>query len=191
MERIAIIDHDTHTLYIEDIDEDILNNQYWGEEERYIKDHYKLENYSWDYIAKVECYIDAEYSPKEQSDSIKEEIEEIPPKFPLSSDNDSMQEEAASEELEKTSKQMAELARKKKAETSSPFFSEGDYQLGFKDCAEWQKKQMMKKAIEIEVQEDAGGYPYIERHIELYDYDKDEKLAKRGDKVKVIIVKEG
>ena len=38
MERIAILDHDEHKLYVEDIDEDVLNNQYWGEEERYIRE---------------------------------------------------------------------------------------------------------------------------------------------------------
>lgn len=42
-------------------------------------------------------------------------------------------------------------------------------------------------AIEIEVKEDAGGYPYIDA-IELYDYDKDIPLAKKGDKVNVIIM---
>lgn len=41
----------------------------------------------------------------------------------------------------------------------------------------------------IVVKEDAGGYPYIPV-IELYDYDNDVPLAKKGDKVKIIIVKE-
>ena len=50
MERIAILDHDEHKLYVEDIDEDVLNNQYWGEEERYIRDNYDMEHFSWEYI---------------------------------------------------------------------------------------------------------------------------------------------
>ena len=35
--------------------------------------------------------------------------------------------------------------------------------------AKWQKQQMMTKAVNIEVKEDAGGYPYIPQ-IELYNY---------------------
>lgn len=41
----------------------------------------------------------------------------------------------------------------------------------------------------VVVKEDACGYPYIPV-IELYDYDNDVPLAKKGDKVKVIIIKE-
>ena len=55
--------------------------------------------------------------------------------------------------------------------------------------ADWKERQMIKDAIEVEVKIDAGGYPYIPI-IELYDYDKDVPLAKDGDKVKVILVKE-
>ena len=50
MTRIAIIDHDEHRLYVEDIPEDILENQYGGDEQKYIDDNYDIENYSWDYI---------------------------------------------------------------------------------------------------------------------------------------------
>ena len=71
MERIAILDHDTHILFVEDIDEDILNNQYWGEEERYIKDNYNLKNYSWDYI------VDAQYFPEGESDPYEINFEDI------------------------------------------------------------------------------------------------------------------
>ena len=39
------------------------------------------------------------------------------------------------------------------------------------------------------VKEDAGGYPYIDA-TELYDYTEDKPLAKAGDKVRIIIVKE-
>ncbi len=49
MTKIAIINHDEHRLYIEDVsDEDLA--KYNGQEENYIKDNYNLENYSWDYI---------------------------------------------------------------------------------------------------------------------------------------------
>ena len=50
MTRIAIIDHDEHRLYVEDIPEDILEKQYGGDEQKYIDDNYDMENYSWDYI---------------------------------------------------------------------------------------------------------------------------------------------
>lgn len=50
MTRIAIIDHDEHRLYVEDIPDDILENQYGGDEQKYIDDNYDIENYSWDYI---------------------------------------------------------------------------------------------------------------------------------------------
>lgn len=54
MERIAIIDHETHRLIIEDIDEEILESKYGGEEEAYIKDNYTLgNNWSWDYIVET------------------------------------------------------------------------------------------------------------------------------------------
>lgn len=58
MVRVAIIDHVEHTLFIEDIDEDILNNEYNGSEQEYIEDNYNIEEYSWDYITDTE-YIPA------------------------------------------------------------------------------------------------------------------------------------
>lgn len=51
-------------------------------------------------------------------------------------------------------------------------------------------KMMKEDAIERTVKEDAGGYPYIDE-TELYDYEKDEPTAKKGDKVKIIILKDG
>ena len=48
---------------------------------------------------------------------------------------------------------------------------------------------MLKDAYECEVKVDAGGYPYIPQ-IELYDYDKDGSLVKKGDKYKVVLIKE-
>lgn len=52
------------------------------------------------------------------------------------------------------------------------------------------KEQMMKNAIDTIVKVDAGGYPYVDRTIELYDYDREIPLAKKGDKVKVIVIKD-
>ena len=51
------------------------------------------------------------------------------------------------------------------------------------------KQQLMAKAVDATVHIDAGGYPYIPQ-TELYDYDKDTPLAKKGDKYKVILIKE-
>lgn len=56
--------------------------------------------------------------------------------------------------------------------------------------ANWQKEQMLAKAVDAVVKIDAGGYPYVDRTIELYDYDKDIPLAKCGDKVKILVIKE-
>ena len=50
------------------------------------------------------------------------------------------------------------------------------------------KEQLMAKAIDAEVKIDAGNYPYIPQ-MELYDYDKDIPLAKKGDRYKVILIK--
>ena len=61
---------------------------------------------------------------------------------------------------------------------------------GIMNGAEWQKEQMLKDAVERVVKVDAGGYPYIDATIELYDYVKDEPLAKAGDKVKILMIKE-
>lgn len=59
MERIAIIDHSTHTLYVEDIDSEDLENIYGGSEEEYIKQNFFFEDdgdYSWDYISATEYF---------------------------------------------------------------------------------------------------------------------------------------
>ena len=42
MERLVIIDHETHRLYIEDVDEEMLERDYEGSEEAYIEDTYEL-----------------------------------------------------------------------------------------------------------------------------------------------------
>lgn len=50
MRRIAIIDHNEHDLIIEDINEELLEKEYGGDEQKYIDANYDLENYSWDWI---------------------------------------------------------------------------------------------------------------------------------------------
>lgn len=61
-ERIAIINHDTHELFVEDIDLKVLNEKFLGSEEEYIDYFYRYGregvSYSWDYITY------AEYVPK-------------------------------------------------------------------------------------------------------------------------------
>ena len=54
--------------------------------------------------------------------------------------------------------------------------------------AQWQKERILNVATEREVKVDVGGYPYVD-FTELYDFDKDIPLAKEGDKVKLVIVK--
>ena len=66
MTRIAIIDHESHTLFVEDIPEDILK-KYNDEEEAYIKDNYpNLTNFSWDYITS------AQYMPESDNQDVYE-----------------------------------------------------------------------------------------------------------------------
>ena len=56
MERLVIIDHATHTLYVDDVSEETLQ-QYGGEEEKYIEDNYTFDgDYSWDFITDAEYY---------------------------------------------------------------------------------------------------------------------------------------
>jgi len=72
MRRIAIIDHSAHTLFVEDIDEDVLENEYNGDEQAYIDDNYTFEGeYSWDYI------VDAEYLQMEDKTPIEIDFDEI------------------------------------------------------------------------------------------------------------------
>ena len=54
MTRIAIIDHESHSLFVEDIPDETLE-QYNDEEESFIKaTHPKLKNFSWDYITNTQ-----------------------------------------------------------------------------------------------------------------------------------------
>ena len=60
MRRIAIIDHSSHELMVEDINEQELEEKYGGDEQKYIDENYTFEgDYSWDWIT------DAEYIPED------------------------------------------------------------------------------------------------------------------------------
>ena len=61
MRRIAIIDHNEHDLIIEDINEEVLEKEYGGDEQKYIDDNYDIENYSWNWI------IDPYYLPNDDN----------------------------------------------------------------------------------------------------------------------------
>lgn len=66
MRRIAIIDHSDHILFIEDIDEKILEGQYGGDEQRYIDENYTFEGkYSWDWITDAQYFHDFDKTPIE------------------------------------------------------------------------------------------------------------------------------
>ena len=66
--------------------------------------------------------------------------------------------EPVSEDLEEVIEQLAENARKHKAETSSPFFSQTDYRQGVIDGAKWQKENLWKPA-------DGDNLPEIDREV--------------------------
>lgn len=69
--RLAIIDHESHTLFVEDVNDDILEGQYGGDEESYIEDNYDLKEYTWDYI------VDTEYYPEEDETPIEVEFTDL------------------------------------------------------------------------------------------------------------------
>ena len=65
MRRIAIIDHTNHTLFVEDINEEILEGQYGGDEQLYIEDNYSLKEYSWDWITETQYFPEFDKTPIE------------------------------------------------------------------------------------------------------------------------------
>ena len=69
--KIAIIDHESHTLYVEDINDDILQGQYGGDGQLYIEDSYTLGNYSWDWIT------DTQYFPEDDKTPVEVNFEEL------------------------------------------------------------------------------------------------------------------
>ena len=56
MERIAIIDHERHKLFVEDISDEVLESPDWNGEEAWILNNYDVENFSWDYITDAQYY---------------------------------------------------------------------------------------------------------------------------------------
>ena len=60
MRRIVIIDHNEHSVYVEDINEELLESNYGGDEQKYIDDNYDLENYSWDWVTDIQYLPETE-----------------------------------------------------------------------------------------------------------------------------------
>ncbi len=71
MKRIAIIDNATHTLFVEDINDEILEGQYGGDEQLYIDSNYSLRDYSWDWI------IDTQYISEDFKTPVEINFEEL------------------------------------------------------------------------------------------------------------------
>lgn len=77
MIRIAILVHSSHKLFVEDVDEKVLE-KYNGDEQAYIDDNYTFDdgNYSWDYITDA-SYIGPvngdPYDLNEKIDELKKE----------------------------------------------------------------------------------------------------------------------
>ena len=63
MERIAILDHDNHTLFIEDIPDEMLDSPEWDGEESYILNNYDIERFSWEFITDAYYYPEGYHSP--------------------------------------------------------------------------------------------------------------------------------
>jgi len=76
MERLVIIDHATHQVFIEDVPTELLEKYYDGEEEKYIEDNYNFNgDYSWDFITAVN--IVTEEGDIEEIDPFKSEYEKV------------------------------------------------------------------------------------------------------------------
>ena len=66
MRRIAVIDHIKHTLFVEDINEDILGIRYGGDGQKYINDNYTFDgDYSWDWITDTQYFSENNSMPVE------------------------------------------------------------------------------------------------------------------------------
>ena len=64
MRRIAILDHVNHDLLVEDIDEQELEAQYGGDEQKYIDENYTFSgDYSWDWITTTQYFPQGESDP--------------------------------------------------------------------------------------------------------------------------------
>lgn len=71
MERIAILDHDEHRLFVEDITDEVLDAPEWSGYEDYINANYDMERFSWENIA------DTLYFPEGESDPIEINFKEL------------------------------------------------------------------------------------------------------------------
>ena len=70
MVRLAIIDHASHELMIEDVNDADIEAA--GDEQAYINQNYTFDgDYSWDYI------VDTEYYPEGESDPMEVEFTEL------------------------------------------------------------------------------------------------------------------
>jgi hypothetical protein len=88
-------------------------------------------------------------------------------------------------EVGEPSNDLEEAATKYAQDKYMPVQTAEAFRAGYNKC----RQEMMNSAIEREVKVDAGGYPYIDA-TELYDYENDRPLAKAGDKVKVVFIKD-
>ena len=134
-------------------------------------------------LKKVEQFIDSLEQPIKRTpaeiEAAMQEVEEKSKLFTEAHKDDVVSNDTI-DNLEEAAKNYEEDAIFYAARRISDFFKAG---------AQWQKERMLNNAIEREVKVDAGGYPYIDV-TELYDYDKDKPLAKKGNKVKLIIIME-
>lgn len=66
MRRIAIINHATQTLFVEDINEEILEGQYNNDIEMYVQDnYYHTDDLSWGQINDAQYITEFEKAPIE------------------------------------------------------------------------------------------------------------------------------
>ena len=70
MVRLAILNHETHQLFIEDVPQETID--YYGGEEEYIREMYTFEGeWSWDFI------VDCVYYDTENEDGISVEFTDL------------------------------------------------------------------------------------------------------------------
>lgn len=71
MERIVIIDHNEHELYIEDIPDEVIDSPDWKGEEEYIRENYDVVDFSWDFV------VGSYYFPEDDKIPIKINFEDL------------------------------------------------------------------------------------------------------------------
>jgi hypothetical protein len=124
----------------------IVNGMQFANVAKYIIESICLHFATWG-AYHLKDYIGMSDEEKEKMDSLQEE--------PVSEQNLSnverirknWKEEPVSENLEEACEQLSEDARKHKAETSSPFFSQTDYKQGVIDGAKWKEEQFEKNRL--------------------------------------------